>query len=170
MMELAAELRPLQMADKQLESFQRGAAGVDPHFHLKDRLLYRVTDAGDRVVVPESLVEQLISEYHDHTGHLGIKGTLHRHGQRCWFPKMEKSFANYVNECDTCQRTKVEHSVTSGLLRPISLSAIPWCNIVMNFSTELLTYDGLCTLIVVVDCFSKMLHLYHWGARLKHLM
>ena len=46
-MDLAAELRPLQMKDKQLESFWCGAAGVDPHFRLKDGLLYRVTDAGD---------------------------------------------------------------------------------------------------------------------------
>ena len=45
-MDLAAELRPLQMADKQLESFRHGAAGVDPHFCLKDGLLYRVTNAG----------------------------------------------------------------------------------------------------------------------------
>ena len=124
-MDLAAELRPLQMADKQLESFLLGAAGVDPYFCLKDGLLYRITDAGDQVVVPESLVGQLISEYHDHTGHLGIKRTLHRVGQRYWFPKMEKRIANYVNECDTCQRTKVDHSVTSGLLRPIPMSAIP---------------------------------------------
>ena len=164
-MDLAAELRPLQMADKQLESFRRGAAGVDPHFRLKDGLLYRITDAGDRVVVPESLVEQLISEYHDHTGHLGIKRTLHRLGQRYWFPKMEKRIANYVNECDTCQRTKVDHSVTSGLLRPIPMSAIPWRDIAMDFLTELPTCDGLCTLLVVVDRFSKMLHLVPLGSK-----
>ena len=31
--------------------------GSDPHYRLKDDLLYRVTVAGDRVVVPDSLVE-----------------------------------------------------------------------------------------------------------------
>lgn len=68
------------MADEKLKPLRRGAAGADPHYRLKDDLLYRVTPAGDRVVVPESLEEQLISEYHDHTGHLGIKRTLYRLG------------------------------------------------------------------------------------------
>ena len=61
-----------------------------------------MTAEGDRVVVPEPLVEQLISEYHDHTGHLGIKRTMHRLGQRYWFPKMERRVSEYVNSCDTC--------------------------------------------------------------------
>ena len=76
--------------------------GNDPHYRLKEDQLYRVTAEGDRVVVPEPLVEQLISEYHDHTGHLGIKRTMHCLGQRYWFPKMEKRVAKYVNLCDIC--------------------------------------------------------------------
>ena len=80
---------------------------------------------------------------------------------------MEKRIANYVNKCDTCQRTKVDHSVTSGLLRPIPRSAIPWHDIVMDFLTELLTCDGLCTLLVMVDRFPKMLHLVPLGSKTK---
>ena len=38
--DLATELHPMQMADKQLESFRHGAAGVDPHFCLKDGWFY----------------------------------------------------------------------------------------------------------------------------------
>ena len=56
-MDLAAELRPLQMADEKLKPLWQQAMGSDPHYHLKDDLLYRVTAAGDRVVVPASLVE-----------------------------------------------------------------------------------------------------------------
>ena len=78
---------------------------------------------------------------------------------------MEKRIANYVNKCDTCQKTKVDHSVTSGLLRPIPMSAIPWHDIAMDFLTELPTCDGLCTLLVMVDRFSKMLHLVPLGSK-----
>ena len=78
---------------------------------------------------------------------------------------MQKRIANYVNECDTCQRTKVDHSVTSGLLRPNPMSTIPWRDIAMDFLTELSTCDGLCTLLVVVDHFSKMLHLVPLGSK-----
>ena len=164
-MDLAAELRPLQKADAKLVSLRRGAAGNDPHYRLKDDLLYRVTAEGDRVVVPESLVEQLISEYHDHTGHLGIKRAMYRLGQKYWFPKMEKRIADYVNSCDTCQRTKVDTTMTSGLLRPIPMEAVPWRDIAMDFLTDLPTCDGLCTLLVVVDRFSKMLHLVPLGEK-----
>ena len=39
-MDLVAELRPLHMADKQLESLWCGASGVEPHFCMKDGLIY----------------------------------------------------------------------------------------------------------------------------------
>ena len=78
---------------------------------------------------------------------------------------MEKRIADYINECNTGQRTKVDHSVTSELLIPIPMSAIPWCNKAMDFPTELSTSDGLCTLHVVVDCFSKILHLVALGSK-----
>ena len=104
-------------------------------------------------------------EYHDHTGHLGIKRTLYRLGQRYWFPKMEKKVTRYVNECDTCQRTKVDHTVTSGLLQPIPMAAIPWWDIAMDFLTDLPTVFGLCTILVVVCRFSKMIHLIPLGRK-----
>ena len=73
--------------------------------------------------------------------------------------------ANYVSKCNACQRTNVDHSVTSGQLRLGPMSAILWCNIAMDFLTELPTCDGLCTLLVVVDRFSKMLHLVPLGSK-----
>ncbi len=54
-LDLAGELRPLQEADPTLRPLRRLAEGVDPHYRLRDGLLYRVLDVGDRVVVPTAL-------------------------------------------------------------------------------------------------------------------
>ena len=78
---------------------------------------------------------------------------------------MEKKVTHYVNECDTCQRTKVDHTVTSGLLQPIPMAAIPWWDIAMDFLTDLPTVFGLCTILVVVCRFSKMIHLIPLGRK-----
>ena len=56
-MDLAAELHPLQMADEKFKPLWQQAMGSDPHYRLKDDLLYHITAAGDRVVVPDSLVK-----------------------------------------------------------------------------------------------------------------
>ena len=56
---------------------------------------------------------------------------------------MEKKVTRYINECDTCQRTKVDHTVMSGLLQPIPMAAIPWWDIAMDFLTDLPTVFGL---------------------------
>ena len=157
------EFRPLQEADTSLDSLRRQARGRNPKFRLREGLLYRIGPNGDRVVVPSSLVEQLIEAYHDHIGHLGVQRTLHRLAQRYWFPQMQERVADYVRVCDTCQRTKVDHQATRGLLQPIEMSSEPWRDIAMDFLTEIPTCDGFSTVLVVVDRFSKMLHLVPLG-------
>ena len=44
----------------------------------------------------------------------------------------QEKFVEYANECDTCQRTEVDHSVTFGLRRLVAMSAIPWHNTAIN--------------------------------------
>ncbi len=54
-LDLAGELRPLQEADPTLHPLRRLAEGVDPHYRLRDGVLYQVLDIGDHVVVPTVL-------------------------------------------------------------------------------------------------------------------
>lgn len=94
--DITAELSPLQEADPFLRELRRKAAGADPHFRLRENILYRVTTSGDRLVVPTSLQNALIEEYHDHVGHLGIARTLDRLASRFWFPAMQKTVKKYI--------------------------------------------------------------------------
>ena len=59
----------------------------------------------------------------------------------------------------------MDSSAPGGLLRPIEMASVPWRDIAMDFLMDLPTCNGLCTLLVVVDRFSKMLHLVPLGAK-----
>ena len=78
---------------------------------------------------------------------------------------MQKRVVDYVQVCDTCQRTKVDNQATRGLLQPIAMSSVPWRDIAMDFLTNVPICNGYSTLMVVVDRFSKMLHLVPLGKK-----
>ena len=58
------------------------ATSRDSRYYMKDGVIY--TEA-NQLVVPSALVDQLISEHHEHTGHFGIHRTIARIKQRYWF-------------------------------------------------------------------------------------
>ena len=44
-------------------------------------------------------------------------------------------------------------------MKPILVSVEPWSDIAIDFPTDLLMSEGLMNLLVVVDSFSKMMHI-----------
>ena len=91
---------------------------------------------------------------------MGIARTLARLCKQYWFPRMAQRVKEYVTSCDICQRTKGENTRPGGLLKPIAMSGIPWHDIAMDFLT-IPTPEGDICLLIVVDRFSKMLHIIH---------
>ena len=91
---------------------------------------------------------------------MGIARTLARLRKKYWFPRMAQRVKEYVNSCDLCQRTKGENTCPGSLLKPIAMSGIPWHDIAMDFLT-ISTPEGDICLLIVVDRFSKMLHIIH---------
>jgi hypothetical protein len=45
---------------------------------------------------------------------------------------MKREIANYVYECDTCQRIKASHLKTTGTLQPLSIPYCKWEDISMD--------------------------------------
>ena len=62
------------------------AKSRDNRFYLSEGILYTQRD---QLVIPSSLRDQLISEYHEHTGHLGVRRTVERMKGKYWFQRME---------------------------------------------------------------------------------
>ena len=58
-----------------------------------------------------------------------------------------------------CQCTKVENIAPSGKLQPIPVGSIPWRNLAMDLLINLLENGGSMSILVVIDQFSKMVHL-----------
>jgi hypothetical protein len=134
----------------------------DMHF-LEDHGVYvfKPDDSPARVYIPDGLRGWIIREHHDTPfgGHLGIDKTLES-VQRCFYwPSMRQTVAEYINTCETCQRTKDSNQRPAGLLRPIPLPENPWEQISMDLITGLPeTPRGFNTIVTFVDRLTKMAH------------
>ena len=62
--------------------------------------------------------------------------------------------------CLQCQQTKYDHKKKSpGLLCPLSVPSWPWEDLSLDFIGGLPAFPEHTVILVVVDCFSKEVHL-----------
>ena len=78
--------------------------------------------------------------------------------QQSWLPEVTKEVGRYVDRCDVCQRYKNQNKAPAGKLMPNMIPEKPWSHISADFITKLLLAQGYNTILVVCDCFSKMVH------------
>ena len=60
----------------------------------------------DKLIVPESMRNELIEAYHDFSGHPGADNTIVTLGKCYTWYNMKDDIRNYVKFCDKCQREK----------------------------------------------------------------
>src|SRR5882762_10034567 len=65
----------------------------------------------------------------------------------------------YICSCDLCQRTKTFPAKPQGELTPNEVPACPWQVISTDLITQLPDSQGYDSVLVVVDRFSKMMHI-----------
>ena len=75
------------------------------------------------------------------------------------WPEMRKMIYNFVDSCVICQQSKIRRNKPQGLLKPLPVPSRPWKNIAMDFITGFPVSNGFDAILVVVDRFSKMVHL-----------
>lgn len=80
---------------------------------VRNQLLVRLINRSDTipryaVVVPQSLVQQVLSGVHDNPfmGHLGVTKTVDRLRHRFFWPHMRASVEKYIRECSACAQRK----------------------------------------------------------------
>ncbi|WVZ84352.1 hypothetical protein U9M48_031392 [Paspalum notatum var. saurae] len=79
--------------------------------------------------------------------------------QKFWWTRMKREIAEYVSECDMCQRIKGDHLKPAGMLQPLEVPAWKWENVHMDFIVGLpLTQKGYDSIWVVIDRFTKAAH------------
>ena len=113
------------------------------------------------IYVPTTLRTEILERYHDKptAGHLGIKRTEELISRNFWWPKMHEDITKFVNSCDQCARNKVNRHKRYDLLRPLEIPDRPWKSIELDFLCGLPESKKYTVIMVVVDRFSKMIHL-----------
>lgn len=92
-------------------------------------------------------------------GHSGISATIKRAELFFYWPTLKGDITKFVKECIVCQRNKVEHIPSPGLLQPIQIPDNAWQEISMDFVDGLPKSKGKDSILVVVDRLTKYCHL-----------
>ncbi|KAI5351342.1 hypothetical protein L3X38_004233 [Prunus dulcis] len=125
-------------------------------YWLEDDLLYA---KGGRVYVPSrgGLRKELLREMHDSqwAGHLGVDRMTTLVSRSYYWPMLENDIEAYVKTCLVCQQDKFEWKKEAGLLQPLSILDRPWQSVLMDFIANLPKVEGMWSILVVADRFSK---------------
>ena len=140
----------------------------------KDLDGWALTDDGillfdDLVFVPDTsagpddltLRVKVIKEHHDAptAGHPGIDKTYEMVTRNYIWSDLRKDIIKYVKSCPKCQKTKTYPSKPAGLLQPNRIPEGPWQDISIDLITGLPESKGYDSICVIVDRFTKMIHL-----------
>ena len=126
-------------------------------FKIKNNMIWY----GNLIYVPEKLRLEILKRYHENpaAGHLGIRRTEELIMRNFWWPKMHQDITSFVNSCENCARNKVSRHKKYDFLRPLEIPDRPWRSIEIDFLCGLPESKKYTVIMVVVDRFSKMIHL-----------
>ncbi|VFQ93371.1 unnamed protein product [Cuscuta campestris] len=149
------ELKPAKKDPKYQKLVEQVTSGIVRRYWLEDGLLF---GKGGRLYVPEGdLRVQLLRETHDPqwAGHPGVTRMMALLSRDYVWPKMEHDVEAYVRTCLVCQQDKVEKRKEAVLLQPLPILERPWQSVSMDFISGFPKVNGMSTILVVVDRFSK---------------
>lgn len=131
-------------------------------YHWAENLLWYQ----GKVIVPHNkdLCLRILQIHHESpaAGHLGQSRTLELISRCYWWPGMKAEINNFVDSCETCQRSK--GSPQKLPLMPLHVAEGPWKDITYDMIVKLPisrigkeSYDSIFT---VTDRYYKMAHYY----------
>jgi len=106
-------------------------------------------------------IHTLLLEFHTTPtgGHMGIKKILAHLVENFTLSSMRDDVRKIIASCRDCQHTKYEARKSASLLCPLPMPLRPWEDLLLDFIVGLPPYRGHTTILVVVDRFSKGVHL-----------
>ena len=109
-----------------------------------------------RLIVPQSLKHQILTNYHDSmlSGHRGIQTTYNKIRDRYFWKNMYNEVSNYCNTCQECNKKKVTNEIKAPL-QPIPTER-PFQTIGMDLIGPLPTTEvGNKYILVFIDALTK---------------
>jgi hypothetical protein len=118
-----------------------------------------------RLVVPKNkdLKKKILDEAHlsKFSMHPGSTKMYHDLKPLYWSTRMKREIAQYVSECDTCQRIKASHLKSAGALQPLAIPSWKWDDISMDFIVGLPnTSRHHDSIWIIVDRLTKVAHFH----------
>ena len=134
-----------------------------PASHPDSTIAHNLIIKKGHIWLPRGLpmIPTLLTEYHSTptSGHKGVAKIVTRISEIFCWPSLRDDIAQFVAQCVDCQHTKYETKKMVGLLCPLPVPYFPWEDLSLDFITGLPPYHGNSVILVVVDRFSKGIHL-----------
>jgi hypothetical protein len=116
-----------------------------------------------KIYIPKDtqLQNNIIKQYHDFlaAGHPRRHKTLELVTRNYWWPGITKLVNKYVSSCIICLKDKGSHFAPTGPLLPLPIPSLPWEHITADMIVKLPLSNGYDSILVVVDCLTKITHL-----------
>jgi len=118
--------------------------------------LYRKTDNGNKLGVPQAIRWRVTKCNHDEAGHFGTEKTLERLKKYFGFPRTRGYIKSYIASCPECCVNKVKGGKSEGELYLQEVVPIPFRTInIDHFGPFIRSKTGNCHILVVVCAFTK---------------
>ena len=77
-----------------------------------------------------------------------------------WWKGMAGDIREFVESWPTCQLDKIDYTQRKGSLQSLAILEAKWQEVSVDFITDLpTTAEGEDSIMIVVDCATKMVHL-----------
>ena len=102
-----------------------------------------------------------MNNHHDApiAGHPGVFKTYKLLNHQYWWLSQLKDVKTYVKGCSACQQNRVSRQKKAAPLNPHTLPELPWESISLDIIGPLPESNGFNAILLVIDQFSKMIHL-----------
>jgi hypothetical protein len=114
-----------------------------------------------RIYVPgEKTRERIMKEHHDApiAGHPGRHRMHESIARTFWWPTIRRDIREYVDGCQTCQKTRPSNRPRPTSLQPSEIPQKPWQRISVDLIGPLPRSKDSDAIMVVIDYFTKMGH------------
>jgi hypothetical protein len=91
-------------------------------------------------------------------GHEGTKKTLNPLHRDFYVPGARAAVQEHIRACAVCQRNKVKHLHSVGLLQPLDVPNTVWDLVSMDFVEGFPHVNGKSMILTVANRFSKYVH------------
>lgn len=142
-----------------------------PHYRLEKNVLYKHCNlklgSNDksrwRIIVPKEKRMDVLKLCHDDvlSAHMGYHKTIDRIRRTYTWPALESDVRKYISACETCKASKASNVLQTAPMGERRKTVRPWQMIHIDFIGPLpRSKKGFCHLLVVVDSFSKFVHVH----------